>query len=123
MRWPERAGASLLTLEGVSLPKARRTKRLLSTGRDAAGATPHVHTRRPCTHAGGCTSVYPLRTAKQLFTLLRALAKESGLTQSEVAQRLGVTQPTYSILERNAETVGVDRLPKMLAILGFELVP
>jgi HTH-type transcriptional regulator/antitoxin HipB len=67
-------------------------------------------------------SDYPLRTAEQLSVLLQAFRKESGLTQSEVALRLGVTQQTYSTLERNAETVGVGRLLKLLGILGVELV-
>lgn len=67
-------------------------------------------------------SEYPLRTAEQLSILLQAFRKESGLTQREVALRLGVTQQTYSSLERNAETVGVGRLLKLLAILGVELV-
>lgn len=67
-------------------------------------------------------SDYHLRTAEQLSVLLQAFRKESGLTQSEVALRLGVTQQTYSTLERNAETVGVGRLLKLLGILGVELV-
>ncbi len=65
---------------------------------------------------------YPLRTAEQLSALLQAFRKESGLTQSEVALRLGVTQQTYSTLERNAESVGVAKLLKLLGILGVELV-
>lgn len=67
-------------------------------------------------------SDYPLRTAEQLSVLLQAFRKESGLTQSEIAMRLGVTQQTYSTLERNAKTVGVGRLLKLLGILGVELV-
>jgi HTH-type transcriptional regulator/antitoxin HipB len=67
-------------------------------------------------------SEYPLRTVEQLSILLQAFRKESGLTQSEVALRLGVTQQTYSTLERNADSVGVARLLKLLGILGVELV-
>lgn len=67
-------------------------------------------------------SDYSLRTAEQLSLLLQAFRKESGLTQSEVALRLGVTQQTYSTLERNAESVGIGRLLKLLGILGVELV-
>jgi len=70
----------------------------------------------------GCMSDYHLRTAEQLSILLQAFRKESGLTQSEVALRLGVTQQTYSTLERNSERVGVARLLKLLGILGVELV-
>lgn len=67
-------------------------------------------------------SEYHLRTAEQLSILLQAFRKQSGLTQSEVALRLGVTQQTYSTLERNAASVGVARLLKLLGILGVELV-
>lgn len=63
---------------------------------------------------------YTVRTADQLPALLQAFRKESGLTQSEVALRLGVTQQTYSALERNADTVGAARLLKLLNILGVE---
>lgn len=62
------------------------------------------------------------RTADQLPALLQAFRKEAGLTQKEVALRLGVTQQTYSALERNAETVGAARLLKLLNILGVDLV-
>ena len=64
---------------------------------------------------------FTVRTAEQLPALLRAFRKEAGLTQSEVALRLGVTQQTYSALERNADTVGAARLLKLLTILGVEL--
>jgi HTH-type transcriptional regulator / antitoxin HipB len=67
-------------------------------------------------------SQFTLRTADQLPTLLQAFRKEAGLTQSEVALRLGVTQQTYSALERNADAVGAARLLKLLNILGVELV-
>jgi HTH-type transcriptional regulator/antitoxin HipB len=36
--------------------------------------------------------------------------------------RLGVTQQTYSALERNADKVNADRLLHLLSILGVELV-
>lgn len=67
-------------------------------------------------------SRFTVRTADQLPTLLQAFRKEAGLTQSEVALRLGVTQQTYSALERSADTVGAARLLKLLNILGVELI-
>jgi len=67
-------------------------------------------------------SEFTVRTSDQLPTLLQAFRKEAGLTQSETALRLGVTQQTYSALERNAEKVGAARLLKLLGILGVELV-
>ena len=54
--------------------------------------------------------------------LLQAFRKNAGLTQSEAALRLGVTQQTYSALERNAEKVSAGRLLKLLGILGVEFV-
>ncbi|WP_297532302.1 helix-turn-helix transcriptional regulator [uncultured Roseateles sp.] len=66
-------------------------------------------------------SRFTVRTADQLPTLLQAYRKEAGLTQTEVALRLGVTQQSYSALERNADTVGAARLLKLLHILGVEL--
>jgi len=65
---------------------------------------------------------FTVRTADQLPALLQAFRKESGLTQSDVALRLGVTQQTYSALERNAENIGAARLLKLLGILGVEMV-
>ena len=68
------------------------------------------------------TSHFTVRTADQLPTLLQAFRKQAGLTQNEVALRLGVTQQTYSTLERKADTVSAARLLKLLNILGVELV-
>jgi len=66
-------------------------------------------------------SDYPVRTPEQLPALLQAFRKQAGLTQAEVALRLGVTQQTISALERNAETVSAERLMRLLSILGVEL--
>lgn len=68
-----------------------------------------------------CMSAYPVRTAEQLPALLHAFRKEAGLTQREVARQLGVSQQTYSAMERNADRVGAARLLKLLSILGVEL--
>lgn len=65
---------------------------------------------------------FTVRTADQLPSLLQGFRKETGLTQSDVALRLGVTQQTYSALERNAENIGAARLLKLLGILGVEMV-
>lgn len=63
-----------------------------------------------------------VRTAEQLPGLLQSFRKAAGLTQAEVAERLGITQQTLSALERNATTVSAARLMKLLSILGVELV-
>ena len=64
---------------------------------------------------------FTVRAAAQLPPLLQAFRKEVGLTQTEVALRLGVSQQTYSAMERNADRVGAASLLKLLNILGVEL--
>lgn len=44
------------------------------------------------------------------------------MTQAETALRLGVTQQTYSALERNASKVSAERLLQLLNLLGVEWV-
>jgi HTH-type transcriptional regulator/antitoxin HipB len=51
---------------------------------------------------------------KKLFELREA----AGLTQAHVADTLGVTQQTYSDLERSPITVHIDRLKALASILG-----
>jgi len=65
---------------------------------------------------------YPVRTPQQLHVMIQAFRKSAGLTQAEVAARLGVTQQTMSALERNAAQVSAGRLLKLLNMLGVELV-
>ena len=65
---------------------------------------------------------FPVRTPDQLPGLLQSFRKAAGLTQTEVATRLGITQQTLSALERNAATVSAARLMRLLGILGVELV-
>lgn len=64
---------------------------------------------------------FPVRTPEQLPGLLQGFRKAAGLTQAEVAARLGVTQQTLSAMERSAGAVSVARLMKLLAVLGVEL--
>ena len=65
---------------------------------------------------------FTVRTTEQLPQLLKAFRKNAGLTQADVALRLGVTQQTVSALERNAESVSAQRLTQLMNILGVELV-
>lgn len=67
-------------------------------------------------------SHYTVRTPEQLPGLLKAFRKQAGLTQGQLATRLGITQQTLSALERNANKVSADRLLQLLAILGVEMV-
>lgn len=65
---------------------------------------------------------FTLRTPQQLPALLQAFRKAAGLSQAEAAARLGMTQQTFSALERNAPNVSAGRLLKLLTLLGVEVV-
>lgn len=67
-------------------------------------------------------SQYTVRTPEQLPALLKAFRKQAGLTQGQLARRLGITQQTLSALERNANKVSADRLLQLLGLLGVDLV-
>ena len=67
-------------------------------------------------------SEFTVRLAEQLPAILQGFRKQAGLTQAATAMRLGVTQQTYSALERNADKVSADRLLQLLSMLGVELV-
>lgn len=66
-------------------------------------------------------TAYPLKTIHQLRPLLVGFRKAKGLTQKEVSQRLGVTQQTYARLEANPSSASIERLFKVLTLLGVEL--
>ncbi len=69
-----------------------------------------------------CMHEFPVRNPDQLPALLQSFRKAAGLTQAETALRLGVTQQTYSALERNASKVSAERLLLLLNLLGVEVV-
>lgn len=67
-------------------------------------------------------TVYPLKTLNQLRPLLIGFRKAKGLTQKDVSERLGVTQQTYARLEANPGSASIERLFKVLTVLGVEVV-
>jgi HTH-type transcriptional regulator/antitoxin HipB len=66
-------------------------------------------------------NVYPVRTLNHLRPLLIGFRKSQGLTQQEVAERLGVTQQTYARLETNPASVSITRLFRVFTVLGVEI--
>lgn len=62
-----------------------------------------------------------LSTSHQLGHLLTARRKALGLTQQEVASRLGISQNRYSELENQPAQLTVDRLLALLGVLGMDL--
>jgi HTH-type transcriptional regulator / antitoxin HipB len=65
---------------------------------------------------------FPVATPQQLPVLLQAFRKSAGLTQAELATRLGITQQSLSAIERNAAHVGAARLLHMLTLLNVQMV-
>ncbi len=65
---------------------------------------------------------YPIQTPQQLRPLLVGFRKAAGLTQAQLAARLGVTQQTYAQLEAKPESTGLDRLYLVLKLLNVNLV-
>lgn len=60
--------------------------------------------------------------AEQLRQHLRALRKARGLTQSRLAQKLGVGQSRVADIEANPGAMSVDQLFRVLAALDVQLV-
>ncbi|WP_411800520.1 helix-turn-helix domain-containing protein [Cupriavidus respiraculi] len=63
-----------------------------------------------------------VRTIEQLPQLLQAFRREAGLTQSQAAVHMGATQQTVSELERHPERVSVQKLMRLLSVLGVQIV-
>ena len=67
------------------------------------------------------TNAYTIQTPQQLAPLLRALRKQRGLTQAELARRLDITRQAVTALELRPETATFERLMKVWAVLGLEV--
>lgn len=64
----------------------------------------------------------PLQLPAQLGAIVRALRKSRGLTQQELAERLSVTRQAVSLLEQRPEAATLERLMRVLAVLGVDVV-
>jgi HTH-type transcriptional regulator/antitoxin HipB len=63
-----------------------------------------------------------LQTPAQLPLHLKALRKHRGLTQSQVASRLGIKQARYAFIETHPETVSTQQLLDVFAALGVDIL-
>ncbi len=75
----------------------------------------------PYSTSASLFTAQPLLTAAQLGQLLRAARKQRGLTQAEVAARLGLSQNRVSHLEGHADELSVKQLLTWCAVVGLEL--
>lgn len=62
-----------------------------------------------------------ISTEKQLGQLLLGLRKSQNLTQAQLAQQAGISQARLSVLELNPGRLTVERLLRLLGVLGLEL--
>ena len=65
---------------------------------------------------------YPILMPEQLPAMLRSLRQRAGLTQAQLAERLGISQQSYARLEASPAATSVARLSKLLRVLNAELV-
>lgn len=65
---------------------------------------------------------YPVAIIEQLKQYLRSLRKARGLTQADLAKRLGVGQSRIADIEANPGAVSVEQLLQVLARLNAQLV-
>lgn len=63
-----------------------------------------------------------LSLSKQLGPILQSARKSAGLSQTELAQRLGISQSRLSAMERDPGSINVDQLLALLAALNHEVL-
>lgn len=63
-----------------------------------------------------------LHSPAQLSAHLKSLRKTRGLTQAELARRLGIRQSRLADIENHPETVSSAQLLDLLAALGVEVL-
>ena len=63
---------------------------------------------------------FRIQVLDQLKPILKGYRRYAGLTQAELAEKLGITQQSYAELEANPERVSVERLFIVLAVMGVK---
>lgn len=64
---------------------------------------------------------YPIDTSQQLRTLLRSLRLARGLTQTQLGERLGVSQKRIARIEAAPEVTSFDQIARIVTALGYRL--
>jgi len=65
---------------------------------------------------------YPIKTPKQLGSVLQGYRRERGLTQTDVGAKVGLAQKAVSKIELAPERSSLKMIFKLLAALDLELV-
>ena len=64
---------------------------------------------------------YPIKTIAQLQPILQGFRKATGLSQTAIAKKLGITQQSYAQFELNPQLASAERLIKILRLLNVEI--
>jgi len=64
---------------------------------------------------------YVVNTPAQLKPILVGYRKSNGMSQKDMAEKLNVSQQAYQALESNPQAATLDRLMKVLNLLGVKL--
>lgn len=64
---------------------------------------------------------YIVNTPTQLKPILVGYRKLRGMSQKDMAEKLNVTQQAYQALESNPKAATIERLMKVLNVLGVKL--
>lgn len=67
-------------------------------------------------------STLTLQSPAQLSAHLKALRKTRGMTQAQLAKRLGISQSRLADIENHPETVSSAQLLDLFAVLGVEVL-
>ena len=65
---------------------------------------------------------YKIAIVQQLSSLLKSMRKQSGLTQKEMGNKLGVSQRVFARNETNPEKVHFERVLQILSELDADLI-
>lgn len=63
-----------------------------------------------------------LSLSKQLGPLIQSARKSAGLSQTQLAQRLGISQSRISAMELDPGSINVEQLLALLAALNHEVL-
>jgi len=65
---------------------------------------------------------YKIAIAQQLSSLLKNMRKQSGMTQKEMGEKLGITQRRVAAIEASPESARFERILQMLSVLDADLI-
>jgi HTH-type transcriptional regulator/antitoxin HipB len=65
---------------------------------------------------------YLIENAEQLPALGKLFRQQTGATQQEMGENLGISQKTYSSLERKLSVANFSRVLELMDLLGYQII-